>query len=66
MRFVPYGITEHPPLVADGPLNICQPGDGWYCVQCVDCYAMGPRVKATKAKACEKAIAAWNKRTIWA
>jgi hypothetical protein len=68
LKYIPYDLKayDHPPLVVDGPLNVCVTGEGWYCVQCVDCYAMGPRVKATKAQAVTKAIDAWNGRTLWA
>ena len=62
LRHVPYEITNHPQLVLDGALGISVTGDGWYCVRCADCYTMGPRVKASKANACDRAIGAWNKR----
>ena len=63
LRAVPYGLPASVPLVADGDLTISQTGEDWYCVRCT-CSVMGPRVKATKAKACEKAITAWNRRTL--
>ena len=64
LRAVPYELNsyDHPPLEVDGALTVSITGDGWYAVRCGDCYAMGPRVKATRAKGVSKAVEAWNKR----
>lgn len=64
LGWVPGDLVEHPPLYADGGLAVISTGDGWYAVRCRCCDAMGPRVKATKARACEEAIEAWNKRSL--
>ena len=53
-------------LDPEGGLGMVQTGEDWYAVRCRDCEAGGPRVRATKAKAVEKAVKAWNRRTIWA
>jgi hypothetical protein len=66
LGFVPGDISEHPELDAEGMLNVCRTAADWFAVQCVGCYAMGPRVKASKATAYAKAIDAWNGRTLWA
>lgn len=66
LAHVPYPAQmEHPELDLEGALNICVTGDGWYAVQCVGCYAMGPRIKASKVNGCVKAIEAWNRRNLW-
>ena len=66
LHYVPREIADHPPLDLDGDLSICQTGERWWCVQCGCCGATGPRVWAGRDKACPKAIAAWNRRTLWA
>lgn len=66
LGYVPYETIEHPPLDAGGALTLTITGDGWYCIRCSDCGAGGPRVRATRAKGCERAVEAWNGRTIWA
>lgn len=68
LRHVPRELDggERPALDLDGALFVSVTGDGWYAVRCSDCYAMGPRVHATRASGCAKAIEAWNGRTIWA
>lgn len=53
-------------LDLDGGLCMVQTGEDWYAVRCRDCDAEGPRVKASRAEAVEKAVKAWNRRTIWA
>ena len=53
-------------LDLDGGLGMVKTGEDWYAIRCRDCDAEGPRVKAAKGKAVEKAVKAWNRRTIWA
>jgi len=68
LRHVPRELdgADRPALDIDGALSVSVTGDGWYAVRCGDCCAMGPRVRATRAKGCGKALDAWNRRTIWA
>lgn len=49
-------------LDAGGMLGMRQPGIGYWCVCCIACEGHGPIVKASKAQAVKRAIAAWNKR----
>ena len=60
------GLSYDGTLDLDGGLGMVRTGENWYAVRCRECEAAGPRVRASRAKAVEKAIAAWNRRTIWA
>lgn len=64
LHWVPGDLAEHPRLDAAGSLSVVRTADDWFAVKCSGCYAMGPRVKATKAAACGRAIEAWNRRTL--
>ena len=50
----------------EGGLGMVSSGIGYYAIYCRDCGCQGPNVKAKREQAVERAIKAWNRRTIWA
>ena len=66
LGYVLGGLPYDGPLDLEGGLGMVSAGIGWYAIRCRNCDARGPNVKASRDKACEKAINAWNGRTIWA
>lgn len=61
-----YGLSYDGALDVDGGLGMVSSGIGYYAIRCRDCECRGPNVKASKNKAVAAAVAAWNRRTLWA
>lgn len=60
------GLPYDGTLDLEGGLGMVSSGIGYYAILCLDCGCRGPNVKAKREQAVERAIKAWNGRTIWA
>lgn len=66
LGYVLGGLPHTAALDLEGGLGMVSPGIGYYAIRCRECDCRGPNVKASKERAVDAAIKAWNGRTIWA
>ena len=66
LGYVLGGLPYDGTLDLEGGLGMVSSGIGYYAICCRDCECRGPNVKAKREQAVERAIKAWNRRTIWA
>jgi hypothetical protein len=66
LGYVLGGLPYYGTLELEGGLGMVSSGIGYYAICCRDCEWQGPKVKAKREQAVERAIEAWNGRTLWA